>query len=382
MIRHKKDKVTFFEQGVISEKEMLAFLSNELTAEEKQKFETLLKDDPFAQDALEGLQNTQSQAAVSTAVSNLNKKVRERSGLKEQRGIQLHWTTYAYAAALVGLLISIAFVMVTYLGKHNEQVAMTEKVKTEQSLFEEKSEKTSLVPAEGNTVNDSVAVPSPTTAAPVIVAPTGNSAADISLKGIAAKETPVTSVAAANKGTTNQTTANTNTTLTTSAKTTAPVTNNVAADSKALPPSAAPIKQAATDLQKAEKKEVAERGEEKKAGSTLTIEEAMRSFNSGDYKKSSQQFEDILRSQPKNDDALYFGGISSYINGDMNKSEKNFDKLLKGGAKFIDGSKWYKANILLQKGKKEEAKRFLNELSESGSSYKERALKKKLDAGL
>jgi len=42
----------------------------------------------------------------------------------------------------------------------------------------------------------------------------------------------------------------------------------------------------------------------------------------------------------------------------------------------MDGSKWYKANILLKQGKKEEAKKLFQQLSETSGSYKERAQKK------
>ena len=109
------------------------------------------------------------------------------------------------------------------------------------------------------------------------------------------------------------------------------------------------------------------------------MDDAMKSFNSGDYKTSSDQFSEILKQQPTNADALYFGGISDYINGNTKRSEKNFDKLLKDGTKFSEGSKWYKANILLKKGKRDEAKERLDELANSGGSYKERAVKKRAE---
>jgi len=67
------------------------------------------------------------------------------------------------------------------------------------------------------------------------------------------------------------------------------------------------------------------------------------------------------------------------MNGNTKKSEKNFEKLLKEGAKYSEGSKWYKANILLKKGKRDEAKKLLDELANSGGSYKERAVKKKAE---
>ncbi len=121
--------------------------------------------------------------------------------------------------------------------------------------------------------------------------------------------------------------------------------------------------------------------EDTKAGSggtkaVPTQAEAMQNFNAGRYKESSEQFETILKSQPNNSDAQYFGGVSDYLNGNLSKSEKQFDKLLKGGNRYTEGSKWYKANILIKKGKKEEAKKILQDLSNTNNSYKERATNK------
>lgn len=420
MTRQKKDKANFFEGGIISEAAMLAYLNNELTAEENQKFEALLKDDPFAQDALEGLQNVQNKSALSATVAGLNKKVRERSGLKEKGGVRMHWSIYAYAAVLVGLLLGIGFVMVNYLGNKNQQVAMNEEKKAEQSLMEENPGQTALVPAEGSVETDSVAVqPAIETklAAPpgnVVTnktnGPNGEVTEERKLEPLQLKSVTQGTISATGSST-SQTLTYTNSSLTaTSNNVAAPAANAVVAEKKATEAKGKDERKETTNeplrgdkkaasknsletakqafdqdatpaTQKVERGAIVER-EEVDRVNVVTIDEAMRSFNSGDYKKSSQQFEELLRDQPKNADALYFGGISNYINGDLKKSEKNFDKLLKDGSKFVDGSKWYKANILLQKGKKEEAKKLLDALSESGGSYKERALKKKADAGL
>ncbi|HWB65024.1 MAG TPA: tetratricopeptide repeat protein, partial [Chitinophagales bacterium] len=113
----------------------------------------------------------------------------------------------------------------------------------------------------------------------------------------------------------------------------------------------------------------------------VTMDDAMKNFNSGDYKAAADQFDKILHREPDNAEALYFGGISEYINGKTDKSEKNFDKLLKAGSSYQDGSKWYKANILLKKGKRDDAKKILEQLSSTNGSYKERAIKKMAELG-
>jgi len=68
------------EQGVITEEALLAYTRNELTADEKQEFEKLLHDDPFAQEALEGIQASKNNATVANTLLNVNRKVRERNG--------------------------------------------------------------------------------------------------------------------------------------------------------------------------------------------------------------------------------------------------------------------------------------------------------------
>lgn len=432
MISRKKEGVKFSTTGMLDEEAMLAYLNNELTAEETQKFELLLKDDPFAQEALEGLQSTQNKTAVIASVASLNKKVRERSGIKEKGSFNIHWSVFAYAAALVGVLLGVGFGLVTYLGNHNEQVAMQNEKQTEQTLLEQKTEQPNLVPANEQAVTDSIANTStPVTNVSGATAPTGTavnkSSPDINASeqsDLRKKDEPVTPTKStqgilSNTGSAGKAsqTIVTNSTLTATSNNVASpaaVSAGVALNEKAK------AKEELAQDERNSNKEVAAKNEKKAAekngytkdqnatkqnddkapttqkvvrgsiveteeldkASVVTIDDAMRSFNGGDYKKSSQQFDEILRESPRSADALYFGGISDYINGNTKKSEKNFDKLLKEGTKFVDGSKWYKANILLQKGKKEEAKKLLDELSNTGGSYRERATKKKADAGL
>ncbi|MCX6197946.1 MAG: hypothetical protein NTY88_01820 [Bacteroidetes bacterium] len=433
MISRKKEKLNFSERGALDEEAMLAYLNNELAPEETQKFEALLKDDPFAQEALEGLQSTHHKIAVIASVASLNKKVRERSGLKEKAGFQIQPRVFAYAAGLVGLLLSIGFLLITYVGNNKEQIAMQTEKQTEQSLLEQKVEQQNLISAKQEAVADSTATSTlPATNVSSAVAPTGNTVTkplpDINgteQQALRKKDEPVTLTkstqgilgSSGSAGKVAQTITVTNSTLTAT-------TNNAAAPAAVSAGVVLNIKgKAKEELEQDERnvrKQVAAKSEKKAAekngyakdqnalkqnddkapttqkvvrgsiveteeldkASVVSIDDAMRSFNSGDYKKSSQQFDEILRETPKSADALYFGGISDYINGNSKKSEKNFDKLLKEGTKFVEGSKWYKANILLQKGKKEEAKKFLDELANTGGSYRERATKKKVDAGL
>ncbi len=113
------------EKGVITSEALLAYARNELTAGEKQELEKLLLDDPFAQEALEGLQSAKVNTTVAATILNVNRKVRERAGIKEKKTFDIHWTNYAWAAVVVGMLIGIGFVLINFIGKHGtQQIAM------------------------------------------------------------------------------------------------------------------------------------------------------------------------------------------------------------------------------------------------------------------
>ena len=390
MSGHKKDKVNLAEQGVVTEEALVAYLHNELSPEEKQELEKLLLNDPFAADALEGLKSSANQSAVTSSMSSLRKKVRERTGIKERKKLEVHWVTFAWAAVLIGLLIGIGFIMVNFLNKstNKEDLAKMEKPAVEKTPV--------LKPADSASVSEKpVEVRSDTA-----VTNTGSFAR---LKDTTAPHAAANSVIITNKpqpATTgaiivqgSNTSPNPGYAYTVNSSVTASA-NDVGAGRKQLYDE---------EKNKNSRREVADsivttvsaykmtestkaekfKKEAKPAAKDLGTlqDDAMRSFNSGDYSTAGDDFDKILKAEPDNADALYFGGISDYINGKTNKSENNFDKLLKKGNKYTEGSKWYKANILLKKGKSEAAKAILQDLTNSNGSYKERAIKKLAEMG-
>ncbi|HWB64604.1 MAG TPA: hypothetical protein VG603_13905, partial [Chitinophagales bacterium] len=129
MSRPKTDKTKISEQGVVTEQALLAYLRNELTPQERQEVEKLLHNDPFAQDALEGLQASLFQETIPDTLISLNRKIRERSGQREKKVIQLHWTNYAWASVVLGLLIGVGVVMINFLGKKETPIAQNQRNK-------------------------------------------------------------------------------------------------------------------------------------------------------------------------------------------------------------------------------------------------------------
>ena len=384
----KKDITKLSEQGVVTEEALIAYLHNKLSPEEKQELEKLLSEDPFARDALEGLQSSANQAAVTTSISSLNKKVRERSGLKERKGIQIHWVNYAWAAVLVGLLIGIGFIMVNFLNKTDDHnLALNEKKeKTETPVIQQK--------------DTSVAYEKPAAAASDSLAPSKNALLTDTIASVASANTgaakptstvkPSAPTEVKSTGVISQLQTNT-ATNTSKEKNAAPAVSNGAVNAKdkmetlrvtgkgdsATTYGYSAYQNNGVTVAELSKKEL--KSDRNDLGGLQ--DDAMKSFNSGDYNTAADDFDKILKHNPDNIDALYFGGISDYINGKTAKSEVNFDKLLKKGSNYIEGSKWYKANILLKKGKTDAAKTLLQDLTNTNGSYKERAIKKLAELG-
>ena len=380
-----KDKVKLSEQGVVTEEALIAYLHNELSPEEKQQLEKLLSEDPFAQDALEGLQAADNKTAVTTSLSSLNKKVRERSGLKERKGLNVHWVTYAWAAVLLGLLIGIGFIMVNFLNKDNHN-----------DIAQNKNAPAPVMSAPGgapakDTLATTAAVSADTLkSAPVsgkdsvkttVVANGSNTAYNFTTT------TTTKPIAATNeiKSNVNTATVTYSDRVKTSDKTALEKSKSSESNArKSLRDSVAVAGSTGTyevsthnDFNQVVKKE----GKPEIKDFATLQDEAMKSFNAGDYVTAGEYFDKIVKHDPENADALYFGGISDYLTGKTAKSESNFDHLLKKGNKYTEGTKWYKANILIKKGKSDAAKALLQDLSNGSSSYKERAIKKLAEMG-
>jgi tetratricopeptide (TPR) repeat protein len=397
----KKEKVKLSEQGVVTEEALIAFLHDELNPEEKQELEKLLLQDPFAADALEGLKTSSNQSIVTSSISSLNKKVRERAGLKERKNLQMHWVTYAWAAVVVGLLIGISFILVNFLNKPGRDLAQNEKkAKTELPVAPHKDTAANYetlkplladsLATGGTKVNaadsGAVTVSNGATAAYTyttsvtdqdkqVVRQDKKVEKDVSGKVSGTTGLPFTTGTGTqnnlNEVTISSTKEKDNKNTVSKSTVVADSTNVTYGWSAANAPQQVKVE--------ALKREAKPDAKDKDMASLQ--DDAMKVFNAGDYNTASDNFDKILKSDPDNADALYFGGICDYINGKTAKSENNFDKLLKKGNKYTEGAKWYKANILLKKGKSDAAKGLLQDLSNGNSSYKERAIKKLAEMG-
>lgn len=307
----KQRKIVLVESGVLAPGAIRAYLEETLSDEQRVAFERMVEQDPFAADALEGFRQTGNVPENFLSTEEIAQAIRTKTGAgSPAKSVQLHWSLFAYAAAIIAVVVGVGFFFSFYKSSTKSSVQLAEVsdtiMQTSGILDTAITEKESLVPEA-----DTTSIVSP----PVLL--TENKPAE-------------------------------------------PMVNEPAA--VAMQKSASALRPTAS-------------AKEGKEVLVSEAEDAMATFNNGDYAKAEAQFNNILKKTPNNPDAQYFGAISAYINGNTVKAEKQFDQLLKEGA-YVEGSKWYKANILLKNGKKDDAVDMLRSLSISSGTYKSRAIKK------
>ncbi len=345
----KNSTIELLHEGHLTVAAISAYVEDRLPDTQRDEFLKLLAQDPFAQEAVEGLKLSTAKT-IAEKLEEIHLELQEKTGAgkKKSFSLNINWSLLAYAAAIIGLLVGVGFMFSWYTQNAQEtQLAMVVPVDTLSLATEEVimlddtpvvlEDSTALVSTEvlENEIPASAPIASVTMPMEEVAAP---APAALMTK----KEMGKGDASAAARGAVGA-----------AAKTTADrtedalrVTNDMSAKSF-----------------------------DKAQSAQGTYQQAIQQFNSGDYKQAEQTFGEVIQSSPDNYDAVYFEGVSSFINGNNTKAEQNFDKLLKKGA-YSDGSKWYKANILLKKGKTEDAKRLLNDLSSGSSIFKERAVKK------
>ncbi|MBS1626191.1 MAG: tetratricopeptide repeat protein [Bacteroidetes bacterium] len=386
----KPKHIILTEEGVITQEALLAYARGRLSPEEVAQIDRLLRDDPFAQEALDGIRNSAAAAGIDTAVTAINSRLREKAGMREKKrkGVEIHWATYAYAAVIVGVLIGLGFVMVHFIQQNDSTIAMTKSTpQAEEStpVAVQNMDTTALV----QDTTHLVEAPPATVAADTMKMLAQNTATLSTTSGGAV---PVAGLAQTPGA---QPAAKTQSAVTTSAavaeKKVIPATADQVIASKPAAPASADhddrkveMRNAAQDVDKNLTTPVAApatqtRAEAKKEKTDATVADQMKAaralFDAGDFKEAGKKYNKVLSDQPENIDALFFGGICEYKNGKLKPAEKNFDKLLKSG-QYVDGSKWYKANVLLDRGKRDDAKQLLEQLSNTPNPYRDRAVKK------
>jgi len=356
-------KIVLTNNGVLTPKAIKAYLEHKLSDEQLVEVKAILDSDPFSQDAVDGYKGESNIDAAIALATYIRHKIKESTGAGKASMIQIDWALLAYAAAFIGLVVGIGFIFTMYKDKaSNEQLTI---VQPSDTLISEKTEEvqnTAITEIEvwPDSTSDS------TNQITAITDMQSEVAGEISSIKPAAEKKSSQPMALTTAKPAEQKM------VESGQKKVADIEEDKAVNVKEVA-AAAPIAAQgnAEDADEAEKL----KAEKKAKESAAKFEKAMKLFNAGEYRNAGTLFDDVVNVSPNNSEATYFSGVCNYINGNKPKAEQRFDKLIKKGL-YTEGSKWYKANILLGKGNKDEAVKILKQLTVSTSVFKDRAIKK------
>lgn len=107
------------------------------------------------------------------------------------------------------------------------------------------------------------------------------------------------------------------------------------------------------------------------------LSNALKLFNSNDYKGASKEFSIILSYFPDDANAIFYSGLAYFQMTDYVKAEKRFTQMVNHTFNtFYDESQWYLSQALIFSGKKKEAIDLLKKISEEDGFYSQRAKNK------
>ena len=96
-----------------SKDKILNYLNNKLSEKERHAFEKLMLEDPFLNDAVEGLQNIENPETVDVLLNELDQQIQTNSGKKVSPGN----TRWMMAVAAI-LIVAITSIVVLYFPKN------------------------------------------------------------------------------------------------------------------------------------------------------------------------------------------------------------------------------------------------------------------------
>ncbi|MGB1247732.1 MAG: tetratricopeptide repeat protein [Chitinophagales bacterium] len=99
----------------------------------------------------------------------------------------------------------------------------------------------------------------------------------------------------------------------------------------------------------------------------------LSTYQSGDYTNSIYYFEQSIKNGYNTIESNYYAGLSNYYLGNQNTAIKHFDNVIANNATFSSSAKWYKAELLIKKGKTKQAKNIYQDLIDSNSTFKDQA---------
>jgi tetratricopeptide (TPR) repeat protein len=104
------------------------------------------------------------------------------------------------------------------------------------------------------------------------------------------------------------------------------------------------------------------------------LAEAMELYEAGNYPAANDDFDKVLATDPENEQALFYAGVSYLAAGNAEEALSKLKKLEnKKSSTYYEASLWYQALAYIQKGEKKEAAKMLEKVIKLQGSYREKA---------
>lgn len=328
--------------------EFEAYLSGRMSAEEKAAFELRVENDPFAKEALEGFLLLENNAKATALINDQITAIETKTGYKpEKKGIKISLFKVLSIAASLIIVIGGLFITRNFLQDKNSGLSEAKTEDNAEDLyFESRGRKEFSFDADSEILEESSEVVS------IFETPKETPkqdkkeekpiSADILKKESAEKilsETP------------SQVQENVFSDLAATSRT------ESMGSAKSAPASAA-AKEYEDDL----------------SVSQSNFDKGYAVFEKGNFNESIKYFSESIKENKKVIESYYYSGLSYYYQNKYNNAIKAFDIVINDSYHVLaNNAKWYKADIYIKQGRKQDARTILQELIDSNSYFKKQA---------
>lgn len=381
MSKKGNSSIRLFRNGNLSPEALQAFVQGSLSPDERRQVDEFLSKDPFAQEALEGLQ-AMPQVDLIGETKSLNQQISAKAGLKSGTASLAPWMRWMAAAAMLFLLVLLGYLVPRWMETQNTPIA------AERSAPDALAEPAPGIPSDGNlpagSKMDAVEIKKEEEMVPVQEEnnrelSTNESGEGVVLPTTAVKDqTPLTAdLAKADKKQAESKSALSDKYEEKPAVASSGAVPGMAQEenaNKAVAVSASRYKSLeSVQTDAVVVRESSQLSESDAEPSESGMEKAMDLYNQKKFAESARAFDQLIQSGGKNSEAIYYSGLSHYVNNNYGTAIARFNQLIAENKRYRNGSIYYKALILIKTGKSAEAKPLLEELKQSGGSYRKKA---------
>ncbi|NNC94996.1 MAG: tetratricopeptide repeat protein [Chitinophagales bacterium] len=339
----------------------------------------------FYRSAFEGLKSVPDAEAFESAINDIQKNISKQSGYHTAQEIKLNRKKWLIAASIAFALITLGSILFVNIGNDTAVSENSPQVKTNKtnSALEKAKSNPKIIPVEEAESEDQISDIEEETSEPETNSQESSSTNQEA--AISNENSPIVQESGTELIAKDETADNTPEEKFDIAETDDAVAaqeESVDYYSNTSAPAAAEINNStvrsatsmSADISTSEKESLNNSRQNESISTSVTIESAMSLYNSGDYKAALDQFDALLKAYPGNRKANYYAGVSYMNIGKSTKAIDHFDELITSeGTTYKDSSKWLKAKILVKKGKKNEAKQLLEDLSQRQNRYAQQA---------